>query len=219
MKSKHKRWLIVAVIAGALLLWVGIDLFGPRRADIRRFDPNEVARLDTAMWRSYYERKPRELFFQLAELMRLMFHFPVLRSNEVATYAAKAAFIFKDGQNRADYERALPYLESYFQAIRDISTTSFNVQRAAKLELEWWIVHRERTSHVDGDLARALAETAAELYRVPADDLMEYGRLRAHAMTIRDTKAAAGDVTESDWRNIETDLQASWQSLWKAIQP
>ena len=218
MKWKRIRWLVLAVIA-ALLLWAGIDLFGSRRVNIRRFDPVAVAHLDTMMWRSYYDRNPSELFFQLAELMRLLFHFPVFRSNQVAAYAVKAAFIFKDGHNRADYERALPYLECYFQEIRDISATPFGVQRAAQLELEWWIVHRERGKRGYEDLARALTEAAAELYQVPPDKLVEYGRLRADAMKIHDTTAAAGGVTEADWRAIETDLQASWLSLWEAIQP
>jgi hypothetical protein len=219
LKPKRKRWLIVTAIIGALLLWAGIDLLVPHRSDIRRFDPNEVAHLDAVMWRSYYNRQQRQLFFQLAELMRRQFHFPLLRSNEVAAYAAKAAFVFKDGHNRADYEKALPELEEYFQAIRDISTKPFDVRRAARLELEWWIVHREREHHADGDLARALAEAASELYQVPADKLMEYGRFRADAMKIRDTKAFAGGVTEADWRQIESNLQTSWQSLWNAMQP
>jgi hypothetical protein len=205
MKSKRILWLVLAFLA-ALLLWAGIDLFFPRRQDIRRFDPNLVAHLDTVMWRSYYERRSRDLFLQLAELMRLQFRFPLLRSNQVAGYAAKAAFIFKDGRDRADYERALPYLELYFQEIHDISDRPFNVRQAAKLELEWWIVHRERGRHEEGDLARAVAEAAAELYQVPADNLMDYGRFRADAMKIRDTKAVHDGLTESDWRAIESDL-------------
>ena len=219
MKPNRKRWLIVVASIAALLLWVGLDLFGPRRADIRRFDPNEVAHLDTVMWRSYYDRQPRQLFLQLAELMRRQFHFPLLRSNEVATYAAKAAFVFKDGHNRAEYEKALPDLVKYFRAIHEISGIPFDVQRAAQLELEWWIVHRERGKHADGDLPRALAEAAAELYQVPADKLMDYGRYRTEAMKIRDSKAGAGGVTEDDWHKIEADLQAAWRSLSKAIRP
>ena len=217
MKSKHILWLVLAILA-ALLLWVGSDLLVPRRADLRRFDPGEIAHLATVMWRSYYEKRSGDLFLQLAELMRLQFHFPLLRSNHVAAYAAKAAFIFKDGHGRADYERALPYLECYFQEIHDISDRPFSVQQAARLELEWWIVHRERGRHEEGDLARAVAEAAAELYQVPADKLMDYGRFRADAMKIRDTKAAHDRVTESDWHAIELDLQSSWQSLWNAIQ-
>jgi hypothetical protein len=217
MKPKRILWLILVFLA-ALLLWAGIDLFLPRREDIRRFDPAAIARLDTVMWRSYYERRSSDLFLQLAELMRLQFHFPVLRSNRAAAYAARAAFVFKDGKNRADYERALPYLECYFQEIHDISDRPFNVRQAARLELEWWIVHRERGRHEEGDLARAVAEAAAELYQAPVDKLMEYGRFRADAMKIRDTKAVHDNVTESDWHAIESDLQSSWQSLWKAIQ-
>ena len=132
MKPTRRLSLIAAVIIVALLLWVGLDLFGPQRADIRRFDPNKVAHLDTVMWRSYYGGNPRELFFQLAELMRRQFHFPLLRSNEVAAHAAKAAFVFKDGHNRTDYEKALPELVKYFQAIQEISKTPFSTCNAPR---------------------------------------------------------------------------------------
>jgi hypothetical protein len=43
--------------------------------------------------------------------------------------------------------------------------------------------------------------------------LMEHGRLRAEAMTIRDTKAEAGGVTEADWQQIDQLLHRSWRSL------
>jgi hypothetical protein len=67
--------------------------------------------------------------------------------------------------------------------------------------------------------SRALAEAASELYQVPVDKLMEYGKHRAAAMKIRDTKILSErGVTEADWQAIEIDLQASWQSLWKALQ-
>ena len=213
-----RRLFVVAAIA-AVLLWLGIDLFGPRRVDIRDFDPNEVARLDTEMWRSYYDRKPLQLFFQLSELMRKQFHFPLLRSHAAAFRASKAAFVFKDGHDRTTYKRALPDLVSYFGAIRTISTTPFDQRRTAELELEWWIVHRQRLRHAGGDLERALAEAAAELYRVPPKTMREYARERAKAMAIRDTKAAAGGVTEEDWRKIEERLRVSWRSLWSAVQP
>ena len=217
MKRKRILGLLLAVVA-ALALWAAIDLFVPRHEDLRRFDPNAIAHLDTVMWRSYYDRRSTDLFLQLAELLRLQFHFPVLRSNHVAAYAAKAAFIFKDGHDRADYERALPYLECYFQEIHDISDRPFDVQRAARLELEWWIVHRERGKRGYDELARAVAEAAAELYQVPADKLMDYGRFRAEAMEIRDSRTSARGVSEEDWQAIEHDLQSSWQSLWNAVQ-
>ena len=70
-----------------------------------------------------------------------------MRSNVVAYRAAHAAFVFKDGHERAEYERALPDLVEFYTALRGVSDTPFDVDEAARRELEWWIVHRERDRH------------------------------------------------------------------------
>ncbi len=215
-KNRKRRWIIVSLIA-VLLAYSLIDLFGPRSKNLRDFDPNEVARLETAMWRSYYNRERLRLFNQLSELMRTEYDLPFIRSNVVAYQAARAAFVFKDGHNRDEYEKALPNLINFYTAIRKVSDTPFDIDRAARLELEWWIVHRERKNHTAGDLDRALADLASEVYRVPADQLMEHARLRAEAMTIRDDKAEAGGVSEQDWARIDELLHQSWKSLWEAV--
>jgi hypothetical protein len=215
-KKSWRRWIIAALLL-VLLGWVSIDLYGPGQTHIRDFDADEVARQDTAMWRSYYGRQRFLLFRQLSELLRTQYKLPFLRSNLVAFRAAKAAFVFKDGHSRADYEKALPDLRSFYAHIRKVSDVPFDAERAAQLELEWWIIHRQRASHQEGDLARALADSAAELYQVPAERLMEYARLRAEAMTIRDNQADAGGVTEADWQKIDELLHASWKSLKAAV--
>jgi hypothetical protein len=204
---------IVFILAG----WIAVDLNRAVRTDIRQFDANEVARLDTAMWRSYYSRERLKLFGQAGELLDSQFHFPFWRRQLVAFYAAKAAFVFKDGKSREDYEKALPDIRKFYEQIHDVSTTDFDVERAAKLELEWWIVHRQREQHPPGDLARALADGAGAIYGVKADDLWEYADARAEAMEIRDNKAEAGGVTEEDWRKIDDLLHRSWASLHTVV--
>jgi hypothetical protein len=201
----------------ALLGWIAFDLYGPRRTHIRDFDADEVARQDTAMWRSYYGRQRFSLFRQLSELLRTQYNLPFLRSNLVAFRAAKAAFVFKDGHSRADYEKALPDLRDFYRELRKVSDVPFDAERAAQLELEWWIIHRERESHPEDDLPRALADLSAEIYQVPAERLMEHARLRAEAMNIRDKQAGAGGVTEADWKKIDELLHASWRSLKAAV--
>src|SRR4051812_41905080 len=203
-RGRLKRALKVsAALILLLAAWAAYDLYSSSRASLREFDADEVARLDTAMWRSYYSRQRARLFAQLGELLRTQYQLPLWRSNAVAYRAAKAAFVFKDGHSRADYERALPDLLSFYNSIRSVSDTDFDPERVARLELEWWIVHRERRAHPPGALERALADLEAELYRVPAERLMEHARLRAEAMEIRDTKAEQGGVTEEDWRRID----------------
>jgi hypothetical protein len=225
MKSSPRRFrlrskilLSLAALLALLALWIACDLNRPPATELRKFDADEVARLETAMWRSYYERRRVRLFNELSELLRTQYHFSFWKSNRVAFNAARAAFVFKDGHDRAEYERALPDLRDFYGSIRQASDVPFDVERVARLELEWWIVHRERAGHPDGDLARALAAAAAEIYRVPVERLAEHGRLRAEAMTIRDTRAAAaGGVTEADWSRIDALLHASWQSLHQAV--
>jgi hypothetical protein len=213
-----RRFLAVTgALALLLAAWVAFDLYRPVRTSLREFDADEVARLETAMWRSYYSRERVKLFGQLAELLRTQYRLPFWRSNTVAYRAAKAAFVFKDGRGRADYERALPDLESFYQSIRAVSDTDFDTARAARLELEWWIVHRERRAHAPGDLDRALADLQAELYRIPSERLAEHARLRAEAMAIRDTKAEQGGVTEEDWHRIDELLHGSWRSLHAVV--
>ncbi len=218
-RSRKKLVLkILAVVAVAMICWVVYDLYGPCNTHLREFDADEVARLETAMWRSYYEKEQFRLFNQLSELLRAQYNMPLVRSNQVAYYAANAAFVFKDGKQQADYEKALPDLIKFYEAVRKISDIPFDVNRAAQLELDWWIIHRERAKHPPDDLQRALAELQSEIYRVPVQWLVEHGRLRAEAMTIRDSKAEAGGVSEADWRKIEELLHQSWRSLSSAVK-
>src|SRR6185503_11632510 len=220
MSSRTLKIAVRIVLVVLVLLAGGVlyDLYFPRTTRLREFDADEVARLETAMWRSYYEKRHAQLFNQLSELLRTQYHMPLIRSNQVAYYAANAAFTFKKGKERSDYEKALPDLIKFYGAIRKMSDIPFDANRVARLELEWWIIHRERASRPPGDLPKALAELQAEIYQVPADRLMEHGRLRAEAMAIRDTKAESGGVTEADWSKINELLRQSWRSLENAVK-
>jgi hypothetical protein len=208
------------VLAGVLVAsgaWAAIDLWRPVSSSLRQFDADEVARLETDMWRSYYSKERLKLFNQLAELLRRQYRLPFLRSYLVAYQGAKAAFVFKDGSSRSDYERALPNLLKYYAAIRKVSDMPFDVNRAAQLELEWWIVHREREKRPLGDLDRTLAELPAEVYGIPVNRFTEHARYRAEAMLLRDRLEEQQGVTEADWQRIHEMLQQSWRSLWHAV--
>ncbi len=216
---RRSLWLPAIGVSVLVLVWAAIDLWAPRSADIRSFDPGEVARLETSMWRSYYDRQRLELFAELAELLREQYHLSLLGSMVAAQDAARAAFVFKQGGARSDYEQALPGLERFYAAIRRVSNVPFDAERAARLELEWWIVHREQSEEAPHELVNALALLQSEIYQVPVEQLTEHARLRAEAMTIRDQEASQGEVTERDWMRIQELLRASWGSLFAAIHP
>jgi hypothetical protein len=112
------------------------DLWGPVRSDIRDFDWAEVGRLETAMWRSYYDHQPARLFMRLARTQRTQYHMPVLRSFVAALHGARAAVVFQRGRERSQNERALPDLVRFYRLVRSISNVAFDVDRDAKVELE-----------------------------------------------------------------------------------
>ena len=224
MSSERRRRIVkiivrvISLVLALVICAVLYDLFYPRKTKLREFDPDEVARLETAMWRSYYEKQRARLFNEATELLRTQYHMTPVKSNVVAYYAANAAFVFKEGQQRSDYEKALPDLITFYDYLHNMSDIDFDVYKVSRLELEWWIIHRERTKHPSGDLDRALAELQAAIYNLPVERLMEHGRLRAEAMTIRDTKADQGGVTEADWARINELLRQSWRSLATAVK-
>ncbi|RRB04871.1 hypothetical protein [Larkinella rosea] len=199
-----------------LTAWIVFDFTTDKRIDHRRFDAREVARLDAEMWRSYYDRRPIKLFFQLAEVMRSQYGAPFWRSFAIAYRAGKAAFVFKDGRNRTEYEQALPELERYFTYLNDLSKTPFDVPKVAKIELEWWIVRREKNRFTPTDWERLLAEEAALLYHLPADRFRNYARFRTEAMLYRD--ARNDQMTESEWLRVRQLLNQSWTAFYQAVQ-
>lgn len=227
-QKKPTRWLWRGVLL-TWLIWVATDVFVPRKHSIRQFDPAAVARLETAMWRSYYDKNPVLLFWQLAKGLREQFHAPFWRSFGLAFQATNAAFVFKQGQSQTDYRQALPTLVDYYQSIQELCSESFNVQRVAALELNWWIVHRQRDRYSYADLADALAQTSAALYNRPASAFIPYAQTRADAMRLCDEAQSvrrrggfAGQhptgATEADWQRIERVLNQAWGKLHKIVQ-
>ena len=215
---KLKPWLKSSAFAAVVLAgWISWDLAGPQTHDLRDFDGHEVARLETDMWRSYYDHRPAKLFGELAELLRTQYGFPFWRSVLGAFYAARSAEVFQAGHNRSEYKRALPDIVHYYTWVRRTSTEPFDVNNAASLELEWWIIHREHDKYGKEALDRSLADLQAAIYGRPVDDFAQHAVTRADAMLLRDVRAESGSPSPDDWRQIGKLLDTSWISAQKVV--
>ena len=70
------RFLIRLFLLLILLLLVGLGYaLWPRKGDLRNFDADAVARLETAMWRDYYAHDHTALAKKLYTLNRDQYHF------------------------------------------------------------------------------------------------------------------------------------------------
>ncbi len=215
MSRRLKYFRAFAVALVLLSIWIAWDLWIPVRHDLRDFDPHQVARLETGMWRSYYEHRPMALFAGLVQTLRTEYRLPFWRSCLGAVHAARAAVVFQKGTGREEYTLALPDLESFYTLIRSSSASPFDPRVAARRELEWWIVHRERARLPAGELERSLAALQSAIFGMPAEVFAAHAATRAEAMVLRDSRAAA--ATPADWQRIDALLDRSWSSLHRSI--
>lgn len=202
---------IILPLLTLLGIWISTDLWVPRHYDLRQFNPTSIGVLETKMWRSYYEKKPLQLFWQSAQLFRQQLKAPYWRSFKIAYHAAKAALVFQKGSNRVAYQKALPNLQTFYQEVAKLSNRPLNVEQAAKQELEWWIIRRYRKEHPPGEWAKLQAQVAAEIYGVAPAQCEKYGALRTEAMLYRDNLGQ--EIEKKDWVKIEKMLVEAWQSL------
>jgi len=205
------------VVFAFALVCAGIGAYVslPRQADLRGFEPAEIARLEAAMWRDYYDKRYAALFGHLYELSRTQFGFAPLDSFRIALAAAQAARAFQPTRTREAANAARPPLETYYRLLASAVPGGFDAAEAARLELDWWQARREAAGPEQYGVT--VAGVSAIVYGRPADDpsLLTAGIGRAEAMAYRDGLGEA--MTDADWTEIECRLRRAYWSLKAAV--
>ena len=186
------------------------------KSDLRQFDYKKVARLDTAMWRAYYNHQFIKLFFLLLQVMRSQLRLNWYLTVKMAYYAGWAAADYRLRKGREDYKKTLSNLTKYEKILSEHSIQPFDYEKVARLELEWWDIHRYPKKYKKS-LEASLAETAAVMYGVKPASLAEYANPRAKAMMIPNHKGDKQKI-KPDWQKVESLLIKSWRSLHRSVQ-
>ena len=155
----------------------------------RCFDPRLVGRLECAAWVAYYRREWFAFMRSAVGLTRSTFGLPwpatiygawlVLRANQLwAPFPDNDP----DGARRA--------MERSYRLIKRRHDESFDPAVAARLEVEWWRVHREHQHNGlggdEGPLIDALAALYAYVYSAPEGEFRVAAEQRALAMRYSD---------------------------------
>ena len=121
-------------------------------------------------------------------------------------------------QGAAD-DKAEALMREFYAYVREPVGGKYDVDKAAKLEVNWWAVHRNREQYPDHSaLAQALADTYAEVYQLPAEKMLPAGEARAAAMDLSDQWNREGkDPNSPLLEQIATLLVQSYQSLSEAV--
>ena len=205
------RRLLLFVFLGMLVLtsaiWVQHALARP---DMTRFAPWEMGRLESAMWRSYYEGHWFRLGAQTMTVACGQYGFSWWDGIRSSFHAARSARFFR---KNTDDARCLPELEQYYAIIRNATGRNFDIRKAAELELKWW--KDRRNGVAPRDYARTIAQSAALVYRLKEADVLASATMRAEAMAYRDARRD-GKMTESDWLETANQLVSSYSAVKEA---
>src|SRR5207302_4632038 len=79
-RTRRKIAAVALSVVALALAYIGF----PRHADLTNFDPGAMARLETAMWRHYYEKRYLPLFGDLYDVSRSQYGFSPLDSVQIA---------------------------------------------------------------------------------------------------------------------------------------
>jgi hypothetical protein len=130
---------------------------------MRSFDPRRVGSLECATWVAYYRH--RWLSFLRAALMVIRHTFGLSWPDTLRG----AWWVLRANQRWAPYpdndpEGATRLMRAFYALVARHHGEAFDVAEAARLEVQWWRVHRER-QHGGGQDQRPLVDSLAALYR------------------------------------------------------
>jgi hypothetical protein len=165
---------------------------------MRSFDPRQVGSLEADAWIAYYRREWLAFLRAAILLVRTSFRLgwpATLRGAWLVLRANQLWAPYPDN----DPDGARRRMQRFYQLVADHHGETFDVPEAARLEVEWWRVHRE-LQH-DGSTAKPLADALAALYAhvygVAASDVRVAADQRALAMRHSDQWVREGCDLES----------------------
>jgi hypothetical protein len=185
----------------------------------RAFNPVDLARLESAAWIGYYRREWVRVLAASVGLVRCGFGLPWPKTLWGAWLVLRANQLWAPYPDN-DPEGARRLMRQFYE-LAGARDDGFDATTAARLEVEWWRVHRA-LQHEDGGDAAELGEAVAALYAytyaTPIDGVRESGELRAEAMRICDRWVANGcDLDDPLVSDMRRSLLRSYRSLKNAV--
>jgi hypothetical protein len=162
---------------------------------MRSFDPVRLGRYEADAWVAYYQRRWAVFLRASLGLVREGFGLPGLRTLHGAWLVMRANQAWAPYPDN-DPETARAAMRHFYELVARTSQESFDIDEAARLEINWWRIHRHlQRESSDGSiepLTDALAELYAHVYTVPVERVRPAAAHRAEAMRISDAWVEAG---------------------------
>src|SRR5690349_3928611 len=107
-------------------------------------NPERLAYLEAAIWRSYYDRRWLRVLGLTLQLVHEQFHLSWPRAVQAAYYTTRAALAWAPLEH--DLQKVRRYLERFYRA-----THAKDPAGVAELELRYWVVHRDLSGRPEAE--------------------------------------------------------------------
>ena len=185
---------------------------------IRNLDPHKLAHYEKENYVAYYQKDWLKLLRVSVGMVKESFGLSWLQAVYGAYLVARAEIAFAPFPTN-DIPLAEAYMRRFYNFIRNVHNEDFNVERAVKLEVNWWSIHRRLFGNPENqELVEALTCLYEEIYGAESDKFKEAAYQRAMGMLYSDLWVNEGKPADSPLLVKEEEaLYLGYKALKEAI--
>ena len=185
---------------------------------IRNFDPRKVAHYEKENYVAYYQKEWLKLFRVSVAMVREAFALSWLQAIYAAYLVARAEMAAAPFPNN-DIPRAETYMRRFYQFIKNVHNEDFDPAQAAKLDVNWWVIHRRLFGNAENqELVDAVACLYEHVYGGTSEKLKEAAYQRVMGMLYSDRWVNQGKPANSPLLiQEEQALYQGYKALKEAI--
>jgi hypothetical protein len=186
----------------------------------RSFDPVTVGNRETDAWAAYYRHEWVTFLVAAVAMVRFGFGMGPLHTLLGAWHVLRANQLWAPIPDN-DPDGARASMRRFYALVARAGNLDIDPARAARLEVEWWRLHRAhqyRDPADAGQLRRALVALYSYVYGADPSTMEDAARWRVHAMDVSDQWVAAGrDLKDPLLLEERRSLVASYSALRDAV--
>jgi hypothetical protein len=185
---------------------------------IRNMDPRKLAHYEKENYVAYYQKDWLKLLRVSVGMVKELFGLSWLQAIYVAYLMARAEIAFAPFPNN-DIPLAEAYVRRFYQFIKKVHGEDFDVEKATKLEVNWWSIHRKLFGNAENqELVDALTCLYEEIYGASSEKFREAAYQRAMGMLYSDRWVNEGKPDGSPLLIKEEEaLYLGYKALKEAI--
>jgi hypothetical protein len=182
-----------------------------------QLDPERIAELEGGGWRAYYDRDWLRLARLMVTLNQEQFHIPFPLSVVAAVHVARGSAAWAPVDH--DLDRVREHFVRFYRMARRWSGLHFDPRTAARLEIDYWIWHRELIGNPDKEpFIEAMTKLHAHLFGLSEGRMRESAEWRVAANNTVDGITGGSSVDpEADWLRLRDELTRCYASIQREL--